>query len=93
VLSFFMNHRPLFPVDLCPSLRSHTLPLTLLESTLMDPLVSVENKELTERLSPAESTLTKAIIYLTQWRGRAHYCGEEEVANEIWRKRIPHLTI
>jgi len=37
------------------------LPITLLESTLVDLLVSVENKGLTENLNPLDATLTKNI--------------------------------
>jgi len=35
--------------------------LTLLESTLVDLLASVENKGLTENLNPLDATLTKNI--------------------------------
>jgi hypothetical protein len=59
MLLFLMNDRPLFLVDCCPPAPLPHISLTSLESTLMDPLVSVENKGLTEKLSPAESTLTK----------------------------------
>ena len=44
------------------------LSLTLLESTLVDLLVSVENKGLTDTLNPLDATLTKNI------GGRSGYC-------------------